>query len=134
MNNLFVYGSLMFDAVWCRLISTDYQYCDASLHGYKRLNIKNEVYPALVPASNHKVAGKLIFNINNEDMKLLDQFEGSQYHRARLTVLDASNSKHTAEVYVFNQQYVHLLLDTEWSPVKFGEQNMQVFLSCYTGF
>jgi len=102
MNDVFVYGSLMFDAVWCRLITTDYQHCEASLHGYKRLNIRSEVYPALVPASNYKVAGKLIFNVNNEDIKLLDQFEGDQYHRTGLTVLDINNGQHTAEVYLFN--------------------------------
>ena len=50
MKNTFVYGSLMFDAVWDALIKNRYRKVAARLDGYTRVCIRGEVYPALVEA------------------------------------------------------------------------------------
>ncbi|MDH5473777.1 MAG: gamma-glutamylcyclotransferase [Gammaproteobacteria bacterium] len=134
MNNIFVYGSLMFAPVWDRIIANHYQKCEAHLHGFKRLSIKNEVYPALVKAHEHSVSGVLIFDLRDSDLASLDQFEGDYYQRTPVQVEDKNGTLHLSDVYLFDQQYSHLLLDSEWDLNKFSQTGIDEFLSHYAGF
>lgn len=48
MANLFTYGSLMFEDVIYKLTKrNDYIHLKATLHGYIRKSVKNEVYPGI---------------------------------------------------------------------------------------
>ena len=76
--NVFTYGSLMFPEVINALLHrNDYQSCAASLTGYTRLKVKDAVYPGLVKSLGSTVEGVLYLNVEEEDLQILNSFEGS---------------------------------------------------------
>ena len=59
MSNLFVYGSLMYEPVWRRIVRGEFQSTRASLRGYRRLCVVNEDYPAIVKGAG--IVAGLVF-------------------------------------------------------------------------
>lgn len=134
MTNTFVYGSLMFDAVWDKLIRRRYRKQWARLDGYTRLRVTGEVYPGLVASDTGSVDGVVIEGVSNDDIFLLDRFEGEYYSRQPVTVVTRNNEPYEAQTYVFREEFAFLLSDCEWSAEEFGECGIREFLSGYGGF
>lgn len=63
----------------------------ATLHNHHRFQIKERSYPALVPKPNSKVDGVLLRGLSSEDQQRLDDFEGDDYIRTLVTVIDSRN-------------------------------------------
>ena len=133
MRHLFVYGSLMFDEVWGRLVKTRYEKLTTELHGYRRLKVKGDFYPGLVKSGNAITAGVLILNVKQQDISTLDRFEGEYYKRVSVEIV-AKDNEYRAEVYLFKNKFKHLLTNTEWDVHSFREKNIQLFLARYRGF
>lgn len=133
MNNVFVYGSLMFDEVWDRLVQKPYKKLDANLAGYKRLRVCDEDYPGLVKFSAGDVDGKLYLNVTEHDLARLDHFEG-EYYKRESVIVRVGVEEYPAEVFVFCRVYRHLLCESEWSVGHFARKGLHRFLSRYTGF
>ena len=134
MINTFVYGSLMFDAVWDALIRNGYRKQAARLDGYTRLCVKDEVYPGLVASDTGSVEGVLVEGVSKADILLLDRFEGEYYVRKPVTVITRGGESWSAETYVFNEAFRFLLSDAEWSAEEFGEYGIRKFMIEYGGF
>ena len=132
--NTFVYGSLMFDAVWGSLISTQYAKLNARLNGYARRCVRGEVYPGLTEAEDGMVNGILVIGVTTRDVRVLDRFEGGCYSRRPVTVSTAENGLVNAETYVFRPGAGLLLSDREWSVDEFRENGLRIFLRQYQGF
>ena len=49
--NVFTYGSLMYEAVWSRVVRGQYPWVAARLPGFRRLAIRDAAYPAVVPGA-----------------------------------------------------------------------------------
>jgi gamma-glutamylcyclotransferase (GGCT)/AIG2-like uncharacterized protein YtfP len=63
MNNVFTYGSLMFDAVWSRVVRGHYRSAEAILSGYRMLSIREESFPAMIQdIAEDQVVGKVYLN------------------------------------------------------------------------
>lgn len=133
MKDLFVYGTLMFDEVWQRLIRNKYKRTPAILPHFQRLAIKNETYPAIIRAMNSNTHGILVHHVSCSDIKLLDRFEGKYYRRIPV-IVNATNKKYPADVYVINNRFRKILTDREWLPEKFSKQHIDRFLSRYKNF
>jgi gamma-glutamylcyclotransferase (GGCT)/AIG2-like uncharacterized protein YtfP len=84
--NVFTYGSLMYDAVWARVVRGQYSSVPARLSGFRRLAIRDETYPAVVPDADAEVLGRLWFDVSPDDVERLDRFEGSEYRRQAVPV------------------------------------------------
>lgn len=84
--NVFTYGSLMYEAVWARVVRGQYASARARLAGFRRLAIRNESYPAVVPDAQAEVLGRLWFGVSPDDLERLDRFEGSEYRRQTVSV------------------------------------------------
>ena len=135
MLNVFTYGSLMFDAVWLRVIGRAHRHAPARLMGYCRLGIKGELYPAVIPAvSDTFVDGRLYFDVTPDDLRNLDRFEGDHYQRKAVECRLPEGNRCKAEVYVFKTVYRHLLADAGWDPVAFEKNSLRIFLAQYKGF
>lgn len=132
--NTFVYGSLMFDAVWDILISTRYRKTEARLDGYARVRVRGEVYPGLVQAPGRSVNGILVNGVRSEDIAILDRFEGKYYKRVPVKVATGQGDAIRAETYLFNEQVAHLLTDSEWNVEEFALNGINAFLAEYRGF
>lgn len=133
MKNIFVYGSLMFNEVWQRLIQNQYHKVNVQLHGFIRLKLKDEEYPGIIPSPDNRVTGKLYLNISASDIEQLDIFEGEFYQRSQVIVLSDKN-EYTAETYLFKHKYLTLLSGKEWDENLFREKGLKKFLDKYGYF
>ncbi|KAG2149077.1 uncharacterized protein EDB93DRAFT_1143515 [Suillus bovinus] len=102
MTSAFFYGTLMHPEILKRVIGNDgsqLQMCPALLPDYTRHQVKNEDYPGILPYSQSRVMfdhdlnpdeksvrGSLVTGLSDEDVKLLDVFEGDQYTRELVPV------------------------------------------------
>jgi len=134
MKNIFVYGSLMFDDVWNRIVQHRYEKHAAVLSGYKRLSVKGEGYPGLVKSFNSSVEGVVYFDVTAQDIKRLDRFEGGYYKKIPVTVTCETGQVVNADVYLFNKRNRRLLNNKQWDPVRFQAHHLRQFITKYSGF
>ena len=135
MMNVFAYGSLMFERIWSNVVTGLYEMSDATLCGYKRRKIKDEIYPALLPGTKEDfVFGKLYFNVAKKDIAKLDRFEGEYYQRKIEECMVSDGSSAAAFVYIINERYNYLIEDEDWDPDWFSKMGIDLFISSYRGF
>ena len=132
MTHLFTYGSLMFENVWNRLVKGNYLSQKATLQGYARRSVKEEVYPVIFPA-DELVEGVVYYDINEEDMAILDTFEGEYYERKEVELLVKDKRVHAC-VYVLKEKHFDLIDPNHWSEALFATKGIQRFLENYKGF
>ena len=121
----------MFDEVWKRLVKSRHVKLEARLPGYKKLDVKGELYPGLVKSKNSCVDGIVYLKIKNKDLLLLDKYEGKYYQRTPVLVCIRGSETIRADVYVFKKKYKNLLAKSEWDADKFRTKNLYRFLSTY---
>ena len=133
--NLFTYGSLMFEPVWSRLVSGHYPASPATLAGFVRRCVKDDSYPVIFRGSStDMVEGVLYRNVTNEDIAVLDAFEGDYYAREAVTLRLPDGSAFPAQTYVLKDQYRHIADDREWDAARFSSTDIHHFLAQYSGF
>jgi len=133
MKNIFVYGSLMFEPVWNRVVTGKYSKIRGQLFGYARFGIKGEHYPALIEQSG-TVDGVIWMDVSAADIKKLDSFEGEYYRRSQVFVADSHDRCLDCDTYVIADNYRDLLEDQPWDAEHFRENYLQRFIEDYTGF
>ncbi len=135
MQNIFTYGSLMFNPVWSRVVNGYYQSLTATLHGYQRLAVKGEEYPVALPASpEHSIPGVLYLGVNPQDVAKLDDFEGEYYIRLNTPVTAGTGELLNADTYILRPQYKHIAAPTEWDAEHFRTIGIKTFMTRYSGF
>jgi gamma-glutamylcyclotransferase (GGCT)/AIG2-like uncharacterized protein YtfP len=92
-HNVFVYGSLMADEVVSVLLERVPPSVPAVLPGYQRHSIKGRVYPAIVPAEEKRVIGKVLFDLMDNELEILDEFEDVEYNRVLGEVFVLDNER-----------------------------------------
>lgn len=133
--NIFTYGTLMYDAVWQRVIGVDYEKVQARIHGYRRRAIAGEAYPALIPGEENEVVdGVLHIAVKAADVDRLDRFEGDYYRRIRLHCRLADGRLIEAAGYRFKDKFQHMVEDRPWDIPAFESSGINRFLSSYRGF
>jgi len=132
MTHLFTYGSLMFEQVWDKLVTGHYLSQKATLNGYARRSVKGDEYPVIFQA-DELVEGVVYYDINDEDMKILDRFEGEYYERKEVE-LRVENKNIQACVYVLKTNYFDLIDPKPWSEGVFATKGLPRFLANYKGF
>ena len=132
MTHLFTYGSLMFEDVWNRLVKGNYLSQKATLMGYARRSVKEDEYPVIFQA-NELVEGVVYYDIDEEDMAILDAFEGEYYERTEVELL-IKNEPVQAYVYVLKESYFDIIDPKPWSEALFATEGIKRFLAHYKGF
>ncbi len=128
-RNVFTYGSLMFPVVWDRVVHGHYRSSEATIHGFQRLRIRDEQYPALVVNSNASpFTGRVYFDVSASDIARLDHFETSDYARVAIAVTLAGQAL-AADAYLTLKP--EALEPREWSPEIFERDGLQSFLATY---
>lgn len=128
-GHVFTYGSLMFDAVWGRVVQGQYRRQAASLAGFERFAIRDETYPAVVRSASAAacVAGFVYLDVTAADIARLDAFEGPDYQRIEVPV----NDTHDGSIYLASL-YLYLsperLLAEPWDENRFALVTMEPFL------
>ncbi len=84
------------------------------LKGYKRCQVRNELYPAAIKSMQDSIEGVLIYGLSSKDIKYLDDFEGDEYERVSITVDDSDGNSIDAEFYEWTAGEEHLNIGNDW--------------------
>lgn len=128
MMNLFVYGALMYEEVWNKIVVGDFEKTIGHLKGYRRLKVKGEQYPGIV-AGKGEVSGFIWLGVDNKNLVRLDEFEGEYYERVAANAVDAEGRTIPVNVYRFRKDFLNLLENTEWSVSEFEATGLEKFIS-----
>lgn len=134
MKHLFAYGTLMCDDVMQDVSGLQLTCVPAVLHGYRRLRVKGEHYPAIVPDAASVVDGVVYENIPHSAWILLDRFEGDMYARETVQIKLASGTVLLAETYVTRAGFNNYLEETEWDFSTFLRDGKESFCKSYKGY
>jgi gamma-glutamylcyclotransferase (GGCT)/AIG2-like uncharacterized protein YtfP len=85
MQNVFVYGSLLFPEIVTGLTGISFSSEQATLPHFKRCGIKEADYPAIIENDGTNVQGKILFDVNEIALKQLAFFEGEDYEILKAT-------------------------------------------------
>lgn len=116
MQNLFVYGTLLYPELWQRLVRRHYRQAPARLANHRRLQVKGERYPGLIPCKGHRVDGRVYFNVQPQELRRLDRYEGEYYEQKAVTVVLEDGTLVSAITYLFKKRYRARLAGREWHP------------------
>ncbi len=128
-RSVFTYGSLMFPVVWDRVVHGDYRSSEASCHGFQRVRIRGEQYPALIVNPNaRRLTGRIYFDVSANDIARLDHFETSDYARVSIAVIVADNAFAADAYLTLKAEALEL---QAWSPEIFERDGLSSFLATY---
>lgn len=105
-----------------------------SLAGYRRLCVKGEPYPGLVPVAGHRVEGVLYREMPAAAWARLDRFEGEMYHRRRVRVELGGGAVMAAETYLVKAAFSDCLESSEWDFDAFLRNGKALFQARYNGY
>ena len=86
MIPLFAYGTLLYSDIQLKIINRVCKGRAAILYNYKRSQVKQQFYPGIIAKRNATVEGYLIY-LNEEELLLIDDYEGNDYKRATVSVM-----------------------------------------------
>jgi len=100
MVNLFVYGTLRNPSLRKKLLKRHIDHLPGKLRKYKKIFIKykGEKYPLIIKSRKSNVNG-FIFKVNNNDLKILDNYEDKIYKRVKVNLNDG------LKAYVYRPDY-----------------------------
>jgi gamma-glutamylcyclotransferase (GGCT)/AIG2-like uncharacterized protein YtfP len=129
MANVFTYGSLMFPVVWQRVVRGNYRSERGTIHGFRRLAVRDKEHPALVIAKGGApIEGRVYFDVTDEDMARLDHFETPRYARVGVAVT-INETAIVADAYL--ALHHDELTDVDWDVAKFEQEGLPRFLATY---
>lgn len=131
--NLFVYGSLMYEEIWRRLVSREFQRMPARLDGYRRLRIRGEDYPGLVKGAG-TVSGRVWLGVDEDTLKRIDRFEAECYRRVSGRVVNDAGVEMPADFFEIKESHMSLVEDVEWDTREFERSGLARFVAGYAGF
>lgn len=100
-----------------------------TLSGWKRCQVQDQSYPAITAAQGQTVPGVLWLEVSESEMNLLDAFEGSEYRRVSVTVIDPAGMHYRAQAYAWARP--DGLIDEPWDFEWFKTQGIKIFSSLY---
>ena len=128
-RHIFVYGTLLCDEVVRALTGTVLGSVDATLTGYRRMRVhqpgRDAKGPALTPAPGHHTHGRLLLDVDDRCLRILDLVElsGNNFERVTVEVETAQGGMLQAEVYRATEAFREHLQD-DWSLEEFRERHL----------
>lgn len=130
--HVFTYGSLMYRRVWTRVVPGGHAAHGATIRGFARRRIRNEVYPALVRApAGSAVRGVLYSAVSASDLALLDRFENEGESYGRIQVPAALDTGELLEAWTYLYLDPARVDDAPWDPNGFEADDLDHFLNTY---
>ena len=112
VNHLFTYGTLMVEDIFLSVTGQKFSSSSAYVMGYQRYQVRNKNYPGII-LENGMVSGQLYFNISQDIMKLIDEYEGEEYQRIKVEAYTNPTGVFTAWCYLYKTE--DNLLKQPWS-------------------
>ena len=128
-QQIFAYGTLMFDVVWRAVVGHGRPAGGATLPGYVRRKVRGADYPVILPGTPDRcVRGRLYCEVPDIVLPALDRFEGELYQRRQVTVARDGGGMAQPWVYVLNPEFLECVGDDAWDPKSFLSQRLPDFL------
>jgi gamma-glutamylcyclotransferase (GGCT)/AIG2-like uncharacterized protein YtfP len=134
MRHLFAYGTLMCNDIMAEISESHLSHISATLRGYRRICVKGEHYPALVPDVEGCVEGVVYLNVPGSAWARLDRFEGEMYSREIVQVERNDGLNMPAETYVARDEFMDDLVEIEWDFADFLRKYKESFCRSYKGY
>jgi gamma-glutamylcyclotransferase (GGCT)/AIG2-like uncharacterized protein YtfP len=134
MQHLFAYGTLMCEDIMTAVVRVPCRSAPATLTGYRRLCVRGEDYPALVPNEGGHVEGLVYYDIPELAWVRLNCFEGSMYEREQVHVEVDEGEKVSAVTYVLLMCCIDQLEAREWSFEMFLREGKTRFVNSLRGY
>ncbi|MFV0590483.1 MAG: gamma-glutamylcyclotransferase family protein [Draconibacterium sp.] len=126
MQQVFVYGSLLFTEIVQALTGTNFTTKEGVLHGFKRCTIHGADYPALVHCKETSVKGKVLQNVDSRSLEILKFYEGDEYECIPASVLIENK---TMDALVFVWKGNADFLNGAWDEKAFEEASLENYLN-----
>lgn len=130
--NLFAYGTLMWPEILAGVIGRNAEGRPAVLESVRRMRVRGQFYPALIPGSG-AVEGVLYKNLTGAEIAALDRFEGPEYDRRSVTVC-CDGTALEAETYFTSEAGKTLLEEAGWTPDDLPPEQLEQFRTSYKGW
>lgn len=133
-ENLFVYGTLLLDELVTALTGIQIRSARAELQGYSRHCIvrdgRPDAYPAIRPCPSGTVIGRVLFDVDEQSMRMIDCFESDppDYDRIEVEVTLEERKIIPAVAYVAKPSLTQWLTG-EWSEAAFAKDHLKHYLS-----
>ncbi len=107
---------------------------DGVLEGYRRLLVRGEQYPGLVPADGASVEGVVYRDVPTSAWERLDRFEGEMYVRQSVQVSLKDGGTVRADAYVVRPEFRDRLENIDWDFSEFLRNGKAHFQRNYQGY
>jgi gamma-glutamylcyclotransferase (GGCT)/AIG2-like uncharacterized protein YtfP len=108
-----------------------YHGVNARLPGYAIYRVKDVEYPGIIEAPDNETSGVLYRGVSDEDLKVLDLFEGELYERRLLKINTEDSKSHHAWVYVISLKNKTYLTKEPWHLKTFMKKGFDTFMKYY---
>lgn len=120
IHAVFTYGTLMSPRILHTLLSRVPPRQDATLPSFARFPIRGAVYPAVIRCESSAVRGKLLLDLTDAELALLDAYEDPAYERIVAPVQTEEGRTVQARVWARAEgNSDDLIAGTEWDFEKF---------------
>lgn len=132
---VFVYGTLLFaevtDALGIRQAADES--VPALLPDFRRQTVRLSAsgnFPAIVPAAEQSVAGRVLSLLGPDDLRVMDEFEGlDEGYYSRQTVRVTTSAGRTLEAFAYVcGARLRPFLAGSWDPVKFRAHDLSDYV------
>lgn len=118
-EHLFCYGTLTQASIMRAVCGSVPVSRPAVLHDYACFGLTGRPYPAIVHRPGSRVNGLVYLNLQPAQLARLDQYEGTLYTRARVSLGLDGDECLEAWTYVLRMRYYHLRSRRPWSLQEF---------------
>lgn len=122
VHRLFVYGTLQHPPLLEHLLGRRPPLTPATLEGWRAVDLSGRVYPGLVPAPTGSARGHVL-EVDDDELAVLDRFEGRQYERVTVPAGDAE-----AFAWRLRDEHLALALERDWDLARFVVEDAGAFL------
>ena len=129
-RHIFTYGSLMYEDIFLGVTKCQCVGIPAKLSGWQRYALQNRQYPGAMPVGTEhaNIDGVLWLDVPSQAIVALDRFEGLEYKRVAVTVLDADGLQYHGDVY---QWLLTEQAAGQWSADTFERHHRETFLAVH---
>lgn len=128
VSDVFVYGTLIFPKIMQAVTGKTFDGQTARLHDFAAFKVIGESYPGLWHLEGVTTEGVLYHGLSEEELAMIDRYEGEEYQREILEVETEDGRVHRAWVYMYRPAYRHMLSEVPWSAEHFNEQDINEYV------
>ncbi len=127
-NNIFVYGSMLSPEVVKAITGEEgISASDACIKNFARRKLKDRDYPAIIQHEGSIVIGKILHEVREDLVQLIDTFEGDEYVKKEVRAVLSDDSELSAFAYVWNGDPADVR-NEDWDFAHFESHKLRTFL------